>query len=105
VFEGRVLNDKQQPVPGALVTVLPDSARLRVFRSDMYKTGSTDAAGRFQIKGLAPGDYKAFAWAGVERDAWMDPYFLRANEERGVTLRIQEAQTRNANLILIPPKF
>ena len=105
VFEGRVLNDKQQPVPGALVTMLPDSQQLRVFRSDMYKTSSTDATGRFQIRGLPPGSYKAFAWAGVERDAWMDPYFLRANEARGANIRVGEGQTQSADLILIPPKF
>jgi hypothetical protein len=105
VFEGRVLNDKQQAIPGALVTMLPNSPQLRVFRSDMYKTTSTDAAGRFQIKGLPPGDYKAFAWAGVERDAWMDPFFLRANEERGAAIHVDEGQTRNTDLILIPPKF
>jgi hypothetical protein len=57
------------------------------------------------LKGLPPGDYKVFAWAGVEKDAWMDPYFLRANEERGMKIHIEEGQTQNADLSLIPPKF
>jgi hypothetical protein len=102
---GRVLNDKNAAAIGALVTALPESAQLRVFRSDMYKIGSTDAAGRFSLKGLPPGDYKVFAWAGVEKDAWMDPYFLRANEDRGTKIHIEEGQTQNADLLLIPPKF
>jgi hypothetical protein len=104
-ISGRVLNDKGAATVGALVTALPESPQLRVFRSDMYKTASTDTAGRFGLKGLPPGDYKVFAWAGVEKDAWMDPYFLGANEERGTKIHIEEGQTQNADLSLIPPKF
>jgi hypothetical protein len=58
----------------------------------MYKTVSTDETGRFEVKGLPPGEYKAFALEGFEKDAWLDPGFFRPYEDRGLAVAVGEGR-------------
>ena len=48
-----------------------------------YKTATSNAVGRFSISGLAPGEYKLFAWERSPETAYMDSAFLAKYEERG----------------------
>ena len=89
---GRVEDDRKQTVPGVFVTLIPDIPTARLYRTDMYKTTSTDADGRFEIKGLPPGDYKVFALEGFEKDAWLDPDFFKPYENRGTTVKVGEGK-------------
>jgi hypothetical protein len=89
---GRVEDDRKQPASGVFVTLIPDIPTARLYRTDMYKTTSTDAEGRFEIKGLPPGDYKAFALEGFEKDAWLDPDFFKPYENRGTAIKIGEGK-------------
>lgn len=100
-IEGRVLNAREDPVPSVTVTLFADPAPNRIYRTDMYKTTSTDTAGRFQLQGLPPGDYKVFAWEGIEYGSWMDTNFLRDYENWGQTIRVEEGKTQSVNLPLI----
>jgi hypothetical protein len=68
----------------------------------MFRVSSTDRAGRFQIKGLPPGDYKVFAWEGLDKDAWLDPDFVR-NESRGQSVHIEEGKTQGVDIPIISP--
>jgi hypothetical protein len=89
---GRVEDDRKQSVPGVFVTLIPDIPTARLYRTDMYKTTSTDAEGRFEIKGLPPGDYKVFALEGFEKDAWLDPDFFKPYENRGTAIKVGEGK-------------
>jgi hypothetical protein len=60
----------------------------------MHRTISTDAQGRFEVKGLPPGDYKVFALDGFEKDSWLDPDFFRPYEDRGVTVHVDEGKVQ-----------
>jgi hypothetical protein len=101
--QGRVLNDRNQPVDAAVVGLLPAVESARGFRMDMYKTTSTDAAGRFEIRGLPPGDYKLFSWEDADKAAIIDHDFIRLYENSGKTLRIDEGQSPAVDLTVIPP--
>jgi hypothetical protein len=101
VLTGRVFNENRELVPSAVVTVLADTPSERLYRTDMYRVTSTDTSGRFELKGLPPGDYKIFAWENVENAAWMDPTFLDSYERRGRTLHIDEGQTSSIDLSVI----
>jgi hypothetical protein len=98
--EGVVLTDDQKPVPGAVVVLVPDAARRQLW--PLYKTVTADTSGRFVIGGLAPGEYKLFAWLDVESNAPMDPEFLRPYEERGVIVRVEEGGRYSHELKLLP---
>ena len=89
---GRVEDDRKRPASGVFVTLIPDIPTARLYRTDMYKTTSTDAEGHFEIKGLPPGDYKVFALEGFEKDAWLDPEFFKPYENRGTAIKIGEGK-------------
>jgi hypothetical protein len=89
---GRVEDERKQPMGGVFVTLVPDMGTARLYRTDMYKTTSTDAEGRFEVKGLPPGDYKVFALAGFEKDAWLDPDFFKPYEDRGLSIKVGEGK-------------
>ena len=89
---GRVEDERKQPVSGIFVTLVPAISTARLYRTDMYKTTSTDTEGRFEVKSLPPGEYKVFALAGFEKDAWLDPEFFKPYEERGLTVNVGEGR-------------
>jgi hypothetical protein len=86
-LEAVALDEKQNPFPDATVVLVPDPPRRERF--DLYAAGA-DASGRVRLSGLAPGDYKVFAWDDVQADAWQDPDFIRRYEDRGKPVHISE---------------
>jgi len=91
---GSVEDERKQPAAGVFVRLIPDTRSARLFRTDMHRTTSTDAEGRFEIKGLPPGDYKVFALEGFEKDAWLDPDFFKPYEDRGLSVHVDEGKTQ-----------
>jgi 5-hydroxyisourate hydrolase-like protein (transthyretin family) len=103
-IDGKVENDKSEPVDRALVTLVPPGARRnRTF----FKSVRTMPDGHFTIDGVAPGTYQLFAWDDVEVNAVLyDPDFLRPFETAGQSVQIAEGARQSANLKLIvkPPE-
>jgi hypothetical protein len=97
---GSVVNARQEPLPNRTVVLVPD-VRFR-HRVDLYKTVTTDSAGRFQIQGLTPAGYQLFAWEDVETGAWQDPDFIRIYEGRGKDIQVTEGSDENVQLTVIP---
>jgi hypothetical protein len=100
-LEGRVYTTQKQPVDGAVVGLIPATVSARGFRMDMYKSTSTDAGGRFQVQGLPPGDYKAFAWDDIDKNAIIDLDFMRGFENLGTTIHVGEGQRPSLELTVI----
>jgi hypothetical protein len=98
--EGRVFDDREQPLTDVTVVLVPDLAFRK--RADLYKTAVTDASGKFQLKDIAPGDFKLFAWNEVETGAWTDAAFIRGYENQGRSIRIPEGTQHTVNLKVIP---
>jgi hypothetical protein len=103
-IDGKVENDKSEPVDHALVTLVPPVGRRN---PNFFKRVRTTPDGHFTITGVAPGTYKLFAWDDVEVSAVLyDPDFLRPFETAGQTIQITEGARQAANLKLIvkPPE-
>jgi hypothetical protein len=98
IVEGQVLA-AGKPVPNVNAVIVPSAARRH--RGDLYKYVLTDDSGRFQITGIAPGDYKLFAFERVEEGAWQDPEFIRLFEDRGKAIRIEESRRVSTEVQLI----
>jgi hypothetical protein len=99
-IEGSVVNSRNEVLANRTVVLIPD-VRLRQ-RSDLYKVVSTNNVGRFEMQGIAPGDYKLFAWENVETGAWQDPNFIQAHESAGRPVRINEGSSESLQLTVIP---
>ena len=86
-IKGRAVDNSQQPVVNAAVALVPDAPLGR--RLERYRTARTDADGRFLLRGVPPGDYKAFAWTEVEEGSWLNADFIRSYESRSTPVRVQ----------------
>jgi hypothetical protein len=77
-LDGVVLDKDDKPVPGATLVLIPEAA-LRS-HPGLFYTAVTDQYGRYRLKDLAPGEYKAVAWDDVKPNSWFDPDFLKPLE-------------------------
>jgi hypothetical protein len=96
--DGTVLKE-QHPVSGIWVVLVPDPPHRD--REEMYRVKATDAFGRFSLSGLPPGDFKLFAWQPVQGTNYTDPDLLKAFEDRGTPVQIEERQQQTMQLDVI----
>jgi hypothetical protein len=96
---GTIVDGRAGSVAGATVVLVPDQGRER---TDLFKSATTDALGRFELRGVAPGDYELFAWDHMPPGAWMDPEVLRMEEGRGRRIRAAAGARITGEYRLIP---
>jgi hypothetical protein len=92
---GRV-KGKEGPVSQAIVVV--------VGQNGAAKHATTADDGSFAIGGLAPGEYKFYAWEDVETGAWQDPEFLNRYSTKALTLKVDAGGANNLLADVIPPE-
>ena len=93
---GTVTDSASRAVTNQQVVLMPELTG----RSDLYKTATTDKNGRFTIQGVAPGEYKAYAWKVLEPFQYFDPEFVREFADKGTAVRIAgSSATANVKLI------
>jgi hypothetical protein len=87
-------------VPGATVVLVPEARR----RSNgaLYVVGTSDASGRFTLRGVAPGEYKVFAWESIPAFAYQNSTFIAKHEERGNLVNVGQSGTATVELTVIP---
>jgi hypothetical protein len=86
-LDGTALDADDKPVGGAKIILIPEP-KYR-FRNDRYFEADTDQNGHFEIDGVAPGEYKAYAWEDIEPGIWRDPDFVKTIEAKGEPLTIK----------------
>jgi hypothetical protein len=99
--DGVVTDDKNQPLPGVQAVLIPDRNRDRI---DLYKSAMTDQAGRFNMRDVAPGEYKLFTWDFVDNFAYFEPGFIERYEQLGKAVRLDEGTKLNVDAKLIPER-
>jgi protocatechuate 3,4-dioxygenase beta subunit len=99
---GKVTDADGLPVGGLWVVLVPSDRKRGQF--DLYKTATTDQYGHFELRGIAPGDYKIFSWDEVEERAWEDPEFLTAFERKGQAVSLQEGDQKAQDIVVIQTK-
>jgi protocatechuate 3,4-dioxygenase beta subunit len=98
VVEGTV-SDESRPAIATQVVLVPSDRRMRI---DLFRTTTTDQTGRYVFKGVAPGDYKLFAWEDLEPFGYFDPVFLGKHETAGTPIHVEQNQSVSTNLRVIP---
>jgi hypothetical protein len=62
-----------------------------------------DAMGKFTIRGVAPGEYKAFAWGGIPGSvAYQNAEFLAPFESKGIVVTILAGSSQTVQLTALP---
>jgi hypothetical protein len=97
--EGFVHDGPEKVVAGATVALVPEAA-LRENLA-LYFSAATDAAGRFVMRGVPPGDYKLFAWESVRPFAYQNATFIAKDENRGRFIHVGQETTVKAELTII----
>jgi len=98
-MNGGVINDKGEPVPGAIVTRVPKDPK---GRADLFHTNFTDQNGNFVSGDIIPGEYKIFAWEDIDSGAVEDDEFRKPIESRAVTVKLSEGSKQSLRLTVIP---
>jgi hypothetical protein len=74
---GGITDASGQPSAGATIIAFPADERLWLPDARRIQAVRPATTGRYQIRGLPPGDYRLVAVADVEPGRWFDPEFLR----------------------------
>jgi hypothetical protein len=86
-IEGVVTDDRLQPVAGVQAVLVPD----RRDSAELFRAVTTDPSGRFSMGGVAPGDYKLFAWEGLENYGYFDVELVKQSESSGKRVHVNES--------------
>ncbi|HLQ76817.1 MAG TPA: carboxypeptidase regulatory-like domain-containing protein [Terriglobia bacterium] len=72
--DGAVTDPSGKAFAGAQVVLVPNAERRD--RPDQYRIAGSDEDGRFELRGIPPGEYQIFAWENVEDGAWLNSEFM-----------------------------
>jgi hypothetical protein len=97
--EGVVRDGSARPVPNATAVVIPPEARRE--NRVLYRTATSDAAGKFSVKGIAPGSYKIFAFEGLSGGEFYNARFLQKYEFRGKSVTVSQGGSSTESLTVI----
>lgn len=98
-ISGEVSDSDRVPASGATVTLFPDP--LKSHRQDLYRITTADHKGQFKIEGIAPGNYKLYAWKHFDPATHNDSELLMPFESQATRIAIKAATTENQILTLI----
>jgi hypothetical protein len=98
---GLVNNSRGEPVKDFVVAILPAQLREGAVALRFTRTVRPDQDGRYQLKGLPPGDYVAVAVESLEQGGEWDPGFQQETRPRGKVFRLNEGQSLTLDLSLI----
>jgi hypothetical protein len=87
--EGTV-RDAQRSSRVATVVLVPQRARRN---ASLYRSVVSDSTGRFTLSGVAPGEYRVFAWESVPTNAWTNAEFLARYEDQGKPIIVNAGTT------------
>jgi len=99
--QGRVADRDGLPATGVWVALVPDATHLS--EHWLYKSQITDQYGHFDLRGIAPGDYRVYSWDDVEEGAWEDPDFIKPffDKDQGEKVSLKEGDAKLIELVTI----
>ena len=98
---GMVTKEDGLPATGAYVVLVPDAAHSEM--DEYQKNANTDQYGRFEIRGVPPGNYTVYAWEKMDEDQdYTDPDFLKQFSTQAQSIEISANQRGLVQLKLIP---
>jgi hypothetical protein len=96
-LEGTVLNPKNERVADAVVVLIPNFPVTP--NSRLYRSTTSDLNGRFRIQGIAPGDYRVFAWPDLQENAYRNAEFMKVFADRGTAIQVEEGARHSLAIV------
>ena len=100
--DGIVRDGNLIPASGATVALVPQEQHRQ--NPALYKSARSDAAGRFLLTGIAPGNYKLFAWDSIPPGAYRNATFVSQYEDQGMAVNVSPAIPLHTGVKLIPAR-
>ncbi len=92
VLQGTVRNAGGKPIHNAFVALIPEGVlKQRVDYYGAYQSTHTDQNGAFDIHGITPGTYTAYAWTDAPAAAFRNDTFMKAFAGKGTTIDLPVA--------------
>jgi hypothetical protein len=102
-IQGTVQDTKHNPVAATRITLIPDMPRRG--NALLYKSAISNPTGSFTLSGVAPGNYKLFAWEHYPAGAEQDPDFMRDYDVLGTSVSVSAGIAQaNIQVAVIPGK-
>ena len=98
-LSGRIIDAVGKPVLDVEAVLIPNQSRDRF---ELFKRAITSAQGGFFIEGIAPGEYKLFAWERIEPNSFFDEDVLKQYEQLGTPVHIAESARETMDIRIIP---
>jgi Carboxypeptidase regulatory-like domain len=95
-IQGTVQDRNGKPAPGLIVSLSPPEEYAG--RRDLFKVTSTDPKGNFRFQGLAPGEYKVFAWEDADTNMVQVPEFRKPFESKAASITISANSKESVQL-------
>ena len=90
VLEGKVVDAGGKPAHNALVALIPESPlKDRVDYYGAYQSARTDQNGEFDIHGITPGSYQAYAWADAPAGGFRSEPFMKTFAGKGSPVKLE----------------
>jgi hypothetical protein len=100
---GQLADDKGAPVVDGAVLLFADDASKWSEDSRWVRAVRPDQQGRYEIKGLPPGEYLAVALNYIEDGIWNDPEYLESIRRYAQKLTLNEGASQSPALKLVTP--
>ena len=97
--EGILTRGNSEPQGRTLVVLVPPGPRRS--NAALYRTTLSNLEGRFTIRGVPPGSYKAFAWENLPDGAYLNAEFLKTHENEGVAVEVSAGRKTNVAVRVI----
>jgi hypothetical protein len=98
-IDGNVRSAAPSGIETARVVLVPQPPRRK--NALLYQVTNPDSAGHFRFTGVAPGQYKIFAWESVPTSAWENAEFMAPFEGFGRLISIAGGDVANITVDLI----
>jgi hypothetical protein len=96
---GIVEDGPTKTVTGAVVALVPESKRFE--NRALFAIATSDTSGQFVFRGVAPGDYRLFAWESTPPNAYQNANFIRNFESKAQIIHVGQGTTARAELTII----
>jgi len=97
-LNGFVTDDLQYPIGRSIVVLVSNDHREQRSR---YYSAVAGIDGKFQIRRIAPGDYKVFATTSINSNAFADPAVIARVENQGLPVHVGESSSQNVTVKVI----